>query len=146
MIEDRHMKFDNLYNAFLNQDDEKRVQKGQKALQLLLEELKNADKDDRECAKDLKGIIALFTGADKVIQLEEYQYFNNIFNSNVTSESFMNHMNKEMKNSSVEKVDKIIDALSEEGKASACVLGLCFISSDGILTEEEKEVFEKIID
>ena len=33
------MKFDNLYNAFLNQDDEKRIQKGQKAVQLLLEEV-----------------------------------------------------------------------------------------------------------
>ena len=71
----------------------------------LLEELKKADKDDKTCAKELKGIIALFTGADKIIQVEEYHYFNNIFNSNVTSEAFMNHMNKELQNTSVEKVD-----------------------------------------
>lgn len=109
--------------------------KGQKAVQLLLEELKKANKDDRECAKDLKGIIALFTGADKIIHIEEYHYFNNIFNSYVTSESFMEHMKREMKNNSAEIVDKLIDSLSKNGKASACVLGLCFISSDGILTE-----------
>ena len=145
MFEDIVMKFDNLYEAFLKQDDEKRIQKGQKALQFLLEELKKADKDDKTCAKELKGIIALFTGADKIIQVEEYHYFNNIFNSNVTSEAFMNHMNKELQNTSVEKVDKLLDNLSEEGKASACVLGLCFLSSDGILTPEEKELFEKII-
>ena len=139
------MKFDNLYNAFLNQDDEKRIEKGQKALKVLLKELKKQNKDDRVCAKDLKGIIALFTGADSIIQIEEYHYFNNIFNSNVTSDSFMNHMKRELKDTSVEKVDKLIEALSEEGKASACVLGLCFLSSDGVLTNEEKVVFEKII-
>ena len=139
------MKFDNLYNAFLNQDDEKRIEKGQKALKVLLKELKKQNKDDRACAKDLKGIIALFTGADNIIQIEEYNYFNNIFNSNVTSDSFINHMKRELKDTSVEKVDKLIEALSEEGKASACVLGLCFLSSDGVLTNEEKAVFEKII-
>ena len=138
-------KFDNLYNAFLNQDDEKRIEKGQKALKVLLKELKKQNKDDRACAKDLKGIIALFTGADNIIQIEEYNYFNNIFNSKVTSDSFMNHMKKELKEASVEKVDKLVEALSEEGKASACVLGLCFLSSDKILTDEEKAVFEKII-
>ena len=139
------MKFDNLYNAFLKQNDEKRIQKGQKALQILLKELKDADKDDRECAKDLKGIIALFTGADNIIQVEEHHYFNNIFNSEVTSKEFVNHMKKEFENTSIEKVDKLVDTLSEEGKASACVLGLCFISSDGVLTSEEKQVLEKII-
>lgn len=139
------MKFDNLYNAYLNLDDSKRINKGQKALQHLLKEFKNLHKDEKECAKDLKGIIALFTGADNVIQVEEHRYFNNIFNSNVTSTSFMNHMEKELINSSIEKVDNLIESLSEEGKASACVLGLCFLASDGILTEEEKQVFEKII-
>ena len=54
-------------------------------------------------------------------------------------------MKKEFENTSIEKVDKLVDTLSEEGKASACVLGLCFISSDGVLTPEEKQVFEKII-
>ena len=146
MFEDHTMKFDNLYNAYLNQDDSKRVEKGQKALKYLLSEFKKEKKDEKTCAKELKGIIALFTGADNVIQVEEYNYFNKIFNSNVTSESFMNHMKNELKDSSIEKVDKLIDALSEDGKASACVLGLCFLSSDGILTEEEKQVFERIID
>ena len=145
MIEERIMKFDNLYNAFLNQDDEKRIEKGQKALKVLLKEFKKLKKDERTCAKDLKGIIALFTGADNIIQIEEFNYFNNIFNSNVTSDSFMNHMKRELKDTSVEKVDKLVEELSEEGKASACVLGLCFLSSDGILTDEEKAVFEKII-
>lgn len=139
------MKFDNLYNAYLNQDDSKRIEKGQKALKHLLKEFKKLNKDEKTCAKDLKGIIALFTGADNIIQIEEYNYFNNIFNSNVTSDSFMNHMKRELKEASVEKVDKLVEALSEEGKASACVLGLCFLASDGVLTDEEKAVFEKII-
>ena len=139
------MAFQDLYDNFMALDESSRIKRGQKALAQLLQELRQKGYDDEKSAKTLKGMIALFIGADNLIHVDEYQYFNDLFNSNVANEKFINVMNKEIANNNIENVDNIIDNFSNEGKASACVIGLCFLTSDQKLTKEEKMTFEKII-
>ena len=139
------MAFQDLYDNFMALDESNRIKRGQKALHQLLEELKSKVYDDEKTAKILKGMIALFIGADNIIHIDEYQYFNDLFSACVTNEKFIKVMNKEIENNDIENVDSIIDNFSKEGKASACVIGLCFLTSDKSLTKEEKMIFEKII-
>lgn len=139
-------RLDEIYNSYLAMDEATRIGRSKIAASKILYFLINtAELTKKEAVVILVAMIRLFVAYDKLVTEEECTLFNKITGTEFTLEQFKSVIDADMNEEKVSEMDAIIDEFPVALKGEVCVLGLAFIAVDGAITEEEKAIFEKIL-
>lgn len=133
-----------IYEQYLVLSDEDRINEARIAASSTLEALNKEYPDNPNNARLLMLVIRMCINMDNKVSVEECNLFNNLFNTNFSFEQFEEMILYKDKGE-FDHLDAITDRLPEEIKLDLCLLGLVFLSADGLLTEEEVEKFEELL-
>ena len=133
-----------IYEQYLVLSDEDRINEARIAASSTLEALNKEYPDNPNNARLLMLVIRMCINMDNKVSVEECNLFNNLFNTNFSLEQF-EEMMLYKDQGEFDQLDAITDRLPEEIKLDLCLLGLVFLSADGLLTEEEVEKFEELL-
>ena len=133
-----------IYEQYLVLSDEDRINEARIAASSTLEALNKEYPDNPNNARLLMLVIRMCINMDNKVSVEECNLFNNLFNTNFSIEQF-EEMMLYKDQGEFDQLDAITDRLPEEIKLDLCLLGLVFLSADGLLTEEEVEKFEELL-
>ena len=133
-----------IYEQYLVLSDEDRINEARIAASSTLEALNKEYPDNPNNARLLMLVIRMCINMDNKVSVEECKLFNNLFNTNFSLEQF-EEMMLYKDQGEFDQLDAITDRLPEEIKLDLCLLGLVFLSADGLLTEEEVEKFEELL-
>ena len=95
--------------------------------------------------KFIIAVISIFAEADEKITDSEVEIFNKLFGQNETKESLKELTKNANKKDFVNHWDKMVDKIGGDIKRDFIMLGLAFISSDGVINNKEKDIFLQII-
>ena len=133
-----------IYEQYLVLSDEDRINEARIAASSTLEALNKEYPDNPNNARLLMLVIRMCINMDNKVSVEECKLFNNLFNTNFSLEQF-EEMMLYKDQGEFDQLDAITDRLPEEIKLDLCLLGLVFLSADGLLTEEEVEKVEELL-
>ena len=139
-------RLDEIYNNYLNMDEATRIGRSKIAASKILYYLiHTAELTKKESVVILVAMIRLFVAYDKLVTEEECALFNKVIGTEFTLEQFKSIIDTDLNEERVNEMDAIIDEFPVILKGEVCVLGLAFIASDGSISEEEKAIFEKVL-
>ena len=135
-----------IYDYYLSLGKEERVKAVRDSSNNFLGYLNSKGVDEDLATKLFVAILAIFIDADEDVSDAELSLFNDAFGTKLTREELSVltrecSSNKEL----VDNVDKVVDSLPNPIKADVVIIGLSLISADGELTDDEIEIFEKIL-
>ena len=140
------LELEQIYQEYLNMDEATRVGRGKIAASKILYYLINeAGLTKREAVVILICIIKLFVSYDKMVTEEECNLFNEVTGTEFSLEKFKGIVDDKVDAEDTAALDGIIDAFPTLLKGEVCVLGLLFLASDGKISEEEREIFERVM-
>ena len=139
-------KLDEIYNNYLAMDEATRIGRSKIAASKILYYLiHTAELTKKESVVILIAIIRLFVAYDKMVTEQECKLFNDVVGTEFTLEQFKELIDVDLTKERIEEMDGIIDSFPVLLKGEICVLGLSFIASDGNISEEEKAIFERVL-
>lgn len=139
------MTAEELFNAFLNQTPEQRLETALQNGARILNFLEGTELDDQHKFSFLLHTIGMFVAADGNLTRGELELFNQVFRRNFSPEEVVELLSICADPNFVDEMDRIIDSLPDEIRFSICSVGLCFASADGELNEKELDLFAKIL-
>ena len=137
--------FDELYKEYVNYDHAQRVEIARTAAGRILAALEQNGIEDEIKFSFLIDIVKLFVSADKKCSESECELFNDVIGTSLSYEQFFHLTNGGADPHFIAGIDNIIDSLSGDIKAEICFFGLTILCADDTFTQEEREIFEKII-
>lgn len=111
----------------------------------ILDFLKSRGLSDEDRFRFLMYLVALFAGADGVIDADEHRLFADLLDADWTREQLQENLKGLFNAEFVDQMDKLIDGMPEDQKWNCCLFGLAFVSADGTISAREQQVFEKIL-
>ena len=90
-------------------------------------------------------LIGYFIGADGKVTSNEAAIFNEIFGTDYNVNDLARLLPKLLTTENYIALDDFIDGMSDEEKKYACYIVLAVISADGIVTDKEALLFERIL-
>ena len=140
------LELEQIYQEYLDMDEATRVGRGKIAASKILYYLINeAGLTKREAVVILICIIKLFVSYDKMVTEEECNLFNEVTGTEFSLEKFKGIVDDKVDAEDTAALDGIIDAFPTLLKGEVCILGLLSLASDGKISEEEREIFERVM-
>ena len=140
------LQLEQIYQEYLNMDEATRIGRAKIAASKILYYLINdGGLTKKEAVVILICIIKLFVSYDKMVSKEECELFNKVTGTELSLEKFKEIVDEKVEEDDTAALDGIIDELPTRLKGEVCVLGLLFLSSDGVINEEEREIFERVM-
>ena len=139
------MEFRELYQKYVNQSHEERVNVAQRAAANVLGALKDGGIDDEITFNFLTNVIKLFVSADRNCTEAECRLFNDVMGTSLSYEQFYNLTNGGSDPEFVKAMDELIDSLPDDSKVDVCTFGLTIIAADDTITGAEQALFERIL-
>lgn len=125
-------------------DHEKRLGVCRGALRSLIEELQGNSEDDINAF--IIALIKVGVSADRTLSQEEYDLYCEATGNEISPEHFYHLSNGGADPELIEMVDNYIDNFTLDAKLAACIFILCFISSDGKITNSEKQIMARFFE
>ena len=140
------LELEEIYQRYLDMDKETRIGRAKIAASKVLHFLINdAELTKKEAVVMLISFIKLFVSYDKLVAEEECELFNDVVGTEFSLEQFKSIVDEKVSEEDSAVLDGIIDSLPTLLKGEVLVLGLIFLSSDGKITKEEREIFERVM-
>ena len=124
---------------------EERVYLGRDAYKELCEALAEMNLKKQYVDTYIQLTVRAFVSADKVCDELEKDIFNAITGAGFTFEQFAEYSDYGSGAEFVEKYDELVDAGTPKLKTATSIFGLCIMAHDGVVTESEKALLEKIL-
>ena len=139
------MTLEELYENAVSMPRMKRIEVAGVSGNELIKYMKGRGLDDAAAFKFIMYLVALFAGADGVIDDEETDLFNYLTDAGISKKDLQESLQGLFAEEFVASMDDLIDRMPGEQKGNCCLFGLAFVSADGRISEREKEVFERIL-
>lgn len=133
-----------LYLEFVNMSNDERLQAAEEGARDVLKWVKGQGLSDEDTIYFLTGAIKLFVASDGEVSKEEWILFNQLFDSTISFDNFVDYISRIDEDYFV-SFNKLIDAMDVSAKSSLCLVGLAFLSADDKLTAEELAIFEEVL-
>lgn len=124
---------------------EDRVYLGREAYVDMCEALKEMNFNRNYVNLYVQLTVRAFVSADKVCDVMEKDIFNAITGSGFSFEEFAEYSDYGSGAEFVEKYDELVDSGTDKLKTSTCIFGLCIMANDGVVTEAERALLEKVL-
>ena len=134
-----------IYHNFLNASDAERLNIAKQSAYNLAVFLRDSGLDEDTRTTFFFSALGLFIAADLKVTNAETKMFNDLLDTNYSSQELVENFSHCTQGEWIQKMDEIIDAMPEENKYDLCLLGLAFLTSDRELTKREIAIFEKIL-
>lgn len=139
------MTFDEIFAQVTSLSMDERVEFASRAFGELWEGCKVAGFSDETISYFVTNVLKAAVSADHFTSEQERLLYNALFQTNLTYKQFFDKTNGGSGKRFAEAMDEVVDRLPESAKRGACSLALAFMSADGLLTEEEKELFVRFL-
>ena len=140
------LRLEEIYQNYVKMDKETRIGRAKVAASKILHYLiHEAGLTKKEAAVILICIVKLFVSYDKMVSEEECELFNEVVGTEFTLNQFKEIVDEKVEEEDTAALDGIIDGFPTRLKGEVCVLGLTFIASDGEISNEEREIFERVM-
>lgn len=140
------MGLEKVFKQYCALDQQGKIEEGKKAYQALRANLKVNGYDDKAADEVVWLFVRAAVGADRYGSKEEYELFVAVTGFEISAEEFAKFAKRGDKKEFADAMDSIVDSLDKRAKESILAFVACFLSVDGKLGEEEKELFRNFED
>ena len=138
-------EFKSVYEKFESLSQEERIAAAKGATLDVLNYLNEKNYNDEFKSAFFVILIGALIGVDGTVTNSEVDIFNAVFATEFTAKDLVKTISQLSTKENMEVLDRIIDAMPEKVKLSACVLALTVISADGDVGDDEAALFQKIL-
>ena len=136
----------NIAHTVLKFSDSKRLEVGQKYSDLIVEGLQEEGKTEDELGKFYLDLTSLLVCADGYISGSEFSFFKQVTGLDADPEEFCYKTGSGDKFEFVSEMLTRISLLSPKTRSAIVMFGICFLTSDHDLRDDELELLEKMMD
>lgn len=140
------MSLDELITKVGNMSNDDRVDLGNTCVAQLQAGFKDMGFDQQKIGFLMQNYIRLFVSADRKCSAAEYEFIKSIYNFGLSYDEFYDSTNGGADPEFVELMDKLADSMDDDMKTALCMFGLCILVSDHKLTQEEFDLFVRILE
>lgn len=140
------MSLDELITKVGNMSNDDRVDLGNNCVAQLQSGLRDMGFDQGKIGFLMQNFIRLFVSADRKCSTAEYEYIKSIYNFGLSYDEFYDSTNGGADPEFIGMMDDLADSMNDDMKTALCMFGLCILVSDHKLTQEEYDLFVRILE
>jgi len=140
-------QYSDFYKQFTDLSSEQRMNLCRNSVAELLQYFKDHDllKEEDFALSFFTSLIGYFIGADGKVTSGEAAIFNEIFGTDYSVQDLAKMLPNILTTENYVSLDDFIDVMDQEHKQFACYIILAVISADGVISDREALLFEKIL-
>jgi len=140
------MKLKKMLQDVFATEGQERVDFAKKHFDVLSKEYARIGVDEQNMGAIVIEVVKLFLRVDERTSYEEYTFLSELLDLNMTYDEFRAKLRFSPIEDYREAAKNMVHGFTHEGKESFCYFGLCLLESDEAMNDDERQLFEDILE